>query len=179
LVSRLSTTEKGQLRRIAKRAAAIYLIFYAALIVALFIGLTVFGSAAIWQAFHGKETIATLLFLPILLLPVFVLITLSLPEHLKDKYQHYLFLILVAWYFCLLWGTHSILFMNYRMECSGEEFRGIDLQTVTSVVTLESAEINATSLRSRRQHKAWGDAQRNPRFESAIRMSPRQRAAEL
>src|SRR5438445_11316804 len=47
-----------------------------------------------------------------------------------------------------------------------------------SVVFLKFAEINATSLRSRRQHKAWGEAQRNPRFESAKNNQPAERALE-
>ena len=84
---------------------AIYVIIYAALIVGLLAGLIVFGSAAIWQAVHGKSTIATLLFLPLFILPIFVLITLRLPQHLKDKCDHYSFVILVAWYFCLVWGA--------------------------------------------------------------------------
>ena len=41
-----------------------------------------------------------------------------------------------------------------------------DRPSVALMPSFKSSMRNATSLRSRRQRKAWGEAQRNPRFEA-------------
>src|SRR6266480_6732359 len=50
---------------------------------------------------------------------------------------------------------------------------------MTSVLSPKLSEMKVTSLRSRREHKAWGEAERNPRFDESKVISPRKRAADF